>query len=279
MIDIITVVFGEELPILSCQAQSIDLYCQDLGIEQIFVMVNESNLADEIDLSWYGSLADKVRIVPRETFQVTWPDNGWLNQQLLKILGGSMSRNTWSMVLDAKTVLTRSFTKDQLLTDQGQAKFGWIPIKEVFHPARDIANKLFDSDNGKILSPSGVPFFFHNESIRSMIDYVESKTQEDFKSWFLDRGMLTEFVLYSAWIALDPARRNLYTGTDEGTLRICHVCHVFADQFDQIVNAHDDLSHTLSVHRRTWAGLSDDQKQLFRQKLLQKGISRASILT
>lgn len=278
MIDIVTVVFGEELPILSCQAQSLDLYCQDLGIQKIFVMVNEPDLANKIDLSWYGSLADKVCVIPRETFGVTWPDNGWLNQQLLKILGGAMSMNTWSMVLDAKTVLTRPFTKAQLLTDQGQVKLGWIPIKEVFYPARDIANRLFGSDNGEILSPSGVPFFFHNKSVRSMIDYVESKTHQDFNCWFLDQGMLTEFVLYSAWIALDTDRRDLYTGIDDNTLHICHVCHVFADQFDQMVNGHNDFSHTLSVHRRTWAQLSDSQKQLFREKLVQKGISRASIL-
>lgn len=280
MIDIVTVVFGEEVAILRCQAQSLDLYCQDIGLQKIYVMVNEPNLSQEIDTAWWGSLAGRVEIVPRETFDVDWSDNGWLTQQLLKIHGGARSQNIWTMVLDAKTIMTRRLALDDVINSQGQAKFGWLPIDEVFYPARDIANQLLETNNTTLLEPVGVPFFFHNQSVRSMIDFVQLKTNQDFDSWFLSNGMLTEFILYSTWISVDDNRRNLYQHTGTGaTLNIRHVCHAFADRFDQILASHDDDSHTLSVHRRVWAGLTSEQRLAFQQRLIACGITRAADLS
>lgn len=277
MIDVVTVVYGSELPILSCQAQSLDIYCQDLGINNVFVMVNEHNLRDQIDVTWYGSLAPKVRIIPREFFPVRWCHNGWINQQLCKILASSLSLNPWSMILDAKTVITAELTLPQLMTDQGQLRMGWIPTAEVFEPAQQIANRLFDCSNQQTLQPAGVPFFFHNHSIRSMIDWIESKLSNDFGSWFLDQGCLTEFVLYSTWVSIDSGRRELYADHYQpGVLDICHVCHNFTDQFDQILAKHNDQSHTLSVHQRAWARLEARQKIAFRDRLLARGINRAA---
>lgn len=279
MIDVVTVVFREELPILQCQAQSIDLYCKNIGINSIYVMVNESGLSADIDPSWWGSMAYRVRVIPRETFSVNWIGDGWLTQQLLKILGSALSYNAWTMVLDAKTVLTNDISLDLVFNDQGQAKFGWIGVNPVFHPAQEIANRLIDSNNEKILLPAGVPFFFHNASVRSMISYSELKTGNDFASWFLNQGMLTEFVLYSTWISADQKRKELYTDVpSDNSWKICHVCHVQTDQFDRILDSHDDFSHTLSVHRQAWSSLSDKQKQTFRNRLMVRGISKSRLL-
>lgn len=277
MIDIVSVVFGEELPILSCQAQSLDLYCQDLGIRNIFVMVNEPNLSSKIDVAWWGSLGDRVVLLPREAFDVSWLENGWVNQQLLKMLGAALSQNTWSMILDAKTVITQPLTQDRLLTAEGKIKLGWIPTIEVFAPAQRIANEIFQSKNDQTLAPAGVPFFFHNQSVREMINDLESRTQQDFKSWFLAQGLLTEFVLYSTWTSIDTSRKALYDAPSL-EFRVCNICHSVVDSFDDLIGLHDDTTVSLSIHRRAWHKLSTKQKEIFRDRLVACGISRAGEL-
>lgn len=276
MIDIVTVVFDEELPILSCQAQSLDLYSHDIGIRGIWVMINDKDLANKIDLSWWGALADRVRLIPRETFDVPWGSNGWVNQQLLKMLGSSQSQNTWSMVLDAKTVITRPLARDYLLTHDGRIKLGWMPTLEVFSSAQDIANSVFHSSHHQTLQPAGVPFFFHNQSIRHMIDHVQRITDQDFNQWFLAQGRLTEFVLYSTWMACDADRTALYAGSDQtDPVKVCNVCHSQVDQFTRVIGQHDERTASLSIHRRAWARLPAADKDLFRQKLMACGVTRA----
>lgn len=278
MIDIVTVVFGDELPIMSCQAQSLDLYCRDLGIQRIFVMLNQPDLAKKIDLGWWGSLAHKVQLIPRETFAAQWLIDGWVNQQLLKMMGSALSQNIWSMVLDAKTIIITPLSIDRLLTDQKQLKIGWMPTTGVFQRAQDIANQLWASANDQMLFPGGVPFFFHNESMRGMIQDIESRMNQDFKSWFLSQGMLTEFVLYSTWITTDDSRKNLYRATDH-KFKVHNICHTEADRFDQLIQRLDRDSVSLSVHRHAWSALSPSQKNLFRQQLLARGITRAETLS
>ena len=49
-IDLVTVVFEPELPVLRAQAQSINLYCRDLGIKNIYVIVNDhESVADQFE--------------------------------------------------------------------------------------------------------------------------------------------------------------------------------------------------------------------------------------
>jgi hypothetical protein len=105
MIDIVTVVFKQELPILKVQAKSVDLYCKDLDIQTIFVIVNDDDsVVNLIDPGWWGSLQSQVRIIPRSLFACQFVENGWVSQQALKLLASSLSDYTWSIVLDAKTL-------------------------------------------------------------------------------------------------------------------------------------------------------------------------------
>ena len=124
MIDICTVVFDAELDVLKLQARSIELYCQDIGLKNIFVMVNDSS---RVDPAWYGSFADRVQIIPRTEFDCEWRDNGWVSQQVLKMLGSAMSDNAWCMIVDAKTLFVRPVELNQVLAD-GRAATGSLSI-------------------------------------------------------------------------------------------------------------------------------------------------------
>ena len=107
MIDLITVVFKDELTTLKTQAQSIAIYGRN--IDTIFVVVNDdSGIGSEIDRTWWGCYQDRVQIVSRQAFGTVWCDNGWVSQQALKLMASTISGNEWSIVLDAKTFFVNS---------------------------------------------------------------------------------------------------------------------------------------------------------------------------
>lgn len=277
MIDIITVVFRDELKVLPVQAESIWRYASGLDPQEILVLVNDSDdVAAEISPDWWGPLADRVRIIPRSYFPTDYSDNGWLSQQVIKMQGSALSQSQWSMVLDAKTILTHPMTRELAFDAQGRARCRWNPIIPVFQPAADIAQDLFGTDRQQMLQPAGVPFFFHNFSMRNMISWTESHTLQKFESWFQDQGMLTEFVIYSMWISKHGS--DLYTSVGSEWLRVCNICHTQTERFDQILDTLAPSSVTVSVHRNAWRNLDQRQRQRFRDLLINKGIASASTL-
>ena len=269
MIDICTVVFREELAILKAQAQSIALRCQDLGSLNIYVVVNDTDdVVAEIDSAWWGNLAPKVMVIPRSTFSTTYVDNGWLSQQVLKLLTPALSYNKYTMVLDAKTVFVKDFKLSELLQDN-RPQVGSMPIYPVFESSSQITGELFGIEVKRQLGPGGVPFFFHNATLRAMIAKVETLTQESFPKWFQSQGMLTEFILYSGYVDSVEAWDKLYS--DQSWVTPCNVCHselgAWERKFAEMQNA-----HTVSVHRHAWAELTPAQKQQYQHFLIDRSV-------
>ena len=278
MIDIVTVVFREELPILRVQAESIDLYCQDIGIRTIFVVVNDTaDLIKDIDVGWWGSLSNRVRIVHRDQFGCSFVENGWVSQQVLKVLGSSLSENQFSMILDAKTIIVKSATLELLLPG-GKPIGGDHPIPEVFYPSASIVEKLFNvklTHNG---GPSGVPFMFHNNTIRSMLIEIKSRTGREFADWFQEQGMVTEYLLYVGY--------NLYLyGTMDQFYSLTHpysVANLCRNQTGIIEEKLIEMQHkhklTVSVHRYAWAVMSAKQRLQYKNLLVSRGLETAKYL-
>jgi len=280
MIDIITVVFQDELPILKVQAQSVEQYCADLGVQNIYVIVNDHDtVADCIDPAWWGARQNLVKIIPRSHYHGTWIQNGWVTQQILKLLAAATSSNRWSMVLDAKTVLIQPVQIQRLFNEQGQVAWGTLPIPSVFESARHIANHLFDIELQQMAGPGGVPFLFHNSTVRDLIAAVEQQTAQDFVDWFQEAGTITEFVLYSAYVqARDGNLTQAYTSKNTA-YSVCNICHSEVAQFDQKfcqANQHNVL--TVSIHRRAWSQLTPDQRTRYRDFLIAHGITQAEYL-
>ena len=269
MIDICTVVFREELAILKAQAQSIALRCQDLGSLNIYVVVNDTDdVVAEIDSAWWGNLAPKVMVIPRSTFSTSYVENGWLSQQVLKLLTPALSYNKYTMVLDAKTVFVKDFKLGEILQD-GRPQVGSMPIYPVFEPSSQITGELFGIEVKRQLGPGGVPFFFHNATLRAMIAKVEALTQQSFPEWFQSQGMLTEFILYSGYVDSVEAWDKLYS--DQSWVTPCNVCHsevgAWERKFAEMQNA-----HTVSVHRHAWAELAPAQKQQYQHFLIDRSV-------
>jgi hypothetical protein len=280
MLDIVTVVFREELPILKLQAQSIELYCQHIGTQGIYVIVNDDDsVADEIDPAWWGNLSSLVKIVPRSEFKCDWTDNGWVSQQALKMLGSSLSNNTWSMVVDAKTLFVSSCTLTELVDSQQRIKIGSLDIYDVFKRSKEITDQLFGIDLPRQLGPGGVPFFFHNETIRELIEFVETKQPQPFAEWFQSQGMLTEFILYSGYVHFRDGSFNLLYSDFAKPGSIINICHSQVGIADVLLGQMSRSgTWTVSVHRNAWNKFTPDQKHLYKELLQHHKISLAQDL-
>ena len=277
MLDIITVVFQDELDILQVQAQSIDLYCHDMGLQTIFVIVNDDDhVADQVDPQWWGRLRSRVRIIPRSYFACQFVPNGWVSQQVLKLLASAVSENTWSMVLDAKTLVSDHVTADIFVANSDQLTLGIYPVLSVFEPAAKIAGDLFGITVTHVAEPAGVPFIFNNHDVRQMIEEIETMTHDNFTKWFQQQGMLTEFVLYTAFIQYKyQDLKQVYLGCNQTKLSN-NICHSELKIFDiklQQAQAHRPL--TIGVHRNAWQQLTEQQKQSYRDYLESIGLTTA----
>lgn len=280
MIDIVTVVFEPEIAVLRAQAQSLALYGQKLGIRNIYVVLNDTEtIATQIDPSWWGPLANSVLVIPRTAFSTAFVENGWVSQQVLKLLAASMSYNTYSMVMDAKSILVKEIDPADFISDSGQVHTGLLDVYPVFEPSRQITNKLFDIDLKKQLGPGGVPFIMHNDTVRMMIAEVTMRTQQSFPTWFQQQGMLTEFILYSGFVQfLCGELTVLYSDKNKLGTQI-NVSHDEVDRWSQKFSYMSQLdTFSVSIHRNAWRNMLPEQQQQYRDMLIERGIEAGADL-
>ena len=249
MIDLLTVAFREELPILKVQAQSVERYGKYLESRNIYVIVNDDvEVCDLIDVNWWGELAPKVKILHRDIFSINkwhtgYSQSGWINQQLLKILGASISFNHWTYVLDAKTVLVNNAIKGELAFSPDMSRQKTLPIEGVWGDFQITLQDLFQIKLTRHIAPNGVPFLFHNNTVRDLISVVKKLIGgEQFHEWFLKIPRPSEFLLYAAYLEYrdgcikdksitDPT--NNWTHVPE--YHFINICHSQVDDYNNIM--------------------------------------------
>jgi hypothetical protein len=273
--DLVTVVFAEELPVLKVQAQSIEKYCGKLNIGKIIVVVND-NEDVQVDTNWYGKHKDRVVVINRSKYG-NFNCDGWVSQQILKIFGSAEGSSKWSIVLDAKTIFVSTIDPTVIFDVGGRIRSGSIPIYPVFYPSKKLVEELFDIEINEVIGPSGVPFFFHNQTVREMIIDIESRSNQTFSQYFQDKGMITEFMLYSAYVKHRYGPVNhLYGGYFD--YKVVNVCHSEVAVFDEkFKDMHHDNVLTVSVHRNAWKHLSQQQQQDYRNLLLEKKLESSHL--
>lgn len=287
MIDILTVVFHEELPILKVQAQSISLYCKDLGIKNIFVIVNDSDdLADKIDINWYGDFSDCVRIVPRSKLGEYYHADGWMSQQYLKLKGSTLSKNEWVMVVDAKSIFIKEILVKELIDDIGRVKLDYHPLSEGWNPAIKNANSIFDIELKGVNSV--VPYFFKPDLVSDLIKKIETEVKQSFDRWFqsFTNDGISETILYCAYIqwrykSLDRyfnyKQRVFcqeliapYLGKDANIL--------FEERFSHKNQYMMTVWHVIMIHRKSWEIFTEENKKKYRDFLVSRKITCAKDL-
>lgn len=271
MIDICTVVFEQELPVLKLQAHSIERYCSNLGIRNIYVVVNDDrSLIEKINPEWWGKLAPHVNVIPRTIFSAGWVENGWVSQQMFKLLVPAMSYNTCTMVLDAKTIFVKPLTLKDVFNEQGKIASGILDVYPVFEPARQIVNKTYNIDLQQQIGPGGVPFIFHNDTVRSMIAETAVLTQNNFPEWFQTQGVLTEFMLYSGYVQYKYGSLEKIYSKDT-VIKPVNMCHSEVGSADRKLEEMSTAT-TVSIHRNAWTELTKQQRGRYRNLLIDNNI-------
>lgn len=275
MIDLITVVFAEEIDYLRTQAESVSLYVPT--VNNIYVVVNDDDcVCDRIDTAWWAQHADCVKIVPYSKWSYQTRVLGWENQQLLKLLAAGEASSSWSMVLDAKTWFIQPLDYTKLFDSQGRPNVGLQQTVPVFQSSKEFVEQYYNIVLDKVLGPAGVPFMFHTNSAHDMI--AEFKDFIDFFQVHVRHPyFVTEFYLYSAYILSQyNTYETLYNKTQY--YGCCNIADFDVPTFDEqfIRMQSDDRLLTVSIHRRAYPLLTDDQLTKWSQFLLSKQINTLS---
>jgi len=279
LIDLITVVFQEELHFLKTQARSIELYTRTQDIGNIYVVVNDADsVADLVDPVWYGTHQSKVKIVPCSKWNPGADRiNGWQSQQLCKLLAASEASSAWSMCLDAKTWFIQPLDLSKLFDSQQRVNSGIQPVHPVFTASKQFLERHYNISMPEVIGPGGVPFVFHSATVQALVNSFDDFL-EFFKTNVSNTNAITEFHLYSSFVlAREGTYKKLYNNTQY--YRCCNLAEWELDKFDSMYHAitHDDRALTASIHRKAYPGLSAQQLEKWQQFLAQKGLNISNI--
>jgi hypothetical protein len=112
-----------------------------------------------------------------------------------------------------------------------------------------------------------------------MIAEVTLRTRTSFPVWFQQQGMVTEFILYAGFVKFLCGDLSVLYSTEN---HIGHVVNVSHDETDSWLIKINQMAHrdalTVSVHRGAWAQLTAQQRQEYRDLLLQRGVEAAADL-
>ena len=274
--DITTVVFQQELFFLKLQAQSIHNFIDQSMIDNIYVVLNDDNIEDQIDIDWWQSHSSKVKIIKRNSLGVNYSLHGWYTQQAYKILSCNYSKN-WNFVLDARTFFIRKLDINCLFVDT-KANFNKFPVIEQFDDAHTFIENFYNIKFHNVISPGGPPFMFHSITAKNMISDIERKTSKSFFDFFSQYCSnpirVTEFMLYSGYVFKESLFDNLYT--NEQYYDFINVADFQIGEFDYFLEQTNQTNIlTLGIHRRIFPLLSDKQTEaliniLFYKEILKK---------
>jgi len=264
-IDLITIVFKQELDLLRIQARSIELYIPQKHIGNIYVVVNDDSLVDSlIDHNWWGTNADRVVIINRSRWEIdTSIMHGWDSQQLYKLLAAEQATATWSLCLDAKTWFINTLEWNLLFDKEHKVKFNWFPVIPVFNVAKETLDNVFKVSLKDVIGPGGVPFAFKTSTVKSMIQWLSLTQNKDFSDFFIENVqwpyLITEFMLYSAYVEkVHSCYSALYNRNQYYTIN--NIAHNEAEQFDEKLTAMlTPNALTASIHRNAYQHLTDEQ--------------------
>jgi len=273
MIDIITVVFQPEIPLLKIQAQSIDRYISPLDVNQIIVVVNDrDSVVDQIDPAWWGQHQSQVVIYPYSQFKYVARVGGWQNQQLCKLMAAADAESDWSMVLDAKTWFVQPLNLSTLYDDTGRPRVGAFDISPYFANSLGFTQRYYNVTMSKIIGPAGVPFMFHTDTVKEMIDQFDN-FPEFFQSHVNQPTGLTEFYLYSGYVLHKYGTyQTLYNEQDY--YQYYNVTDWQSQDFDKIYQefSADDRVLTASIQGKCYKKLTIDDITQWVDFLIQRNV-------
>jgi hypothetical protein len=112
-----------------------------------------------------------------------------------------------------------------------------------------------------------------------MIAEVTLRTRTSFPIWFQQQGMVTEFILYAGFVKFLCGDLSVLYHEHNKLGGIVNVSHDETDAWlTKIHQMTEPQTLTVSVHRGAWAQLTAQQRQEYRDLLIQRGIEAAADL-
>lgn len=260
MIDLVVVVYGPELDLLKIQAKSIEQYFPESLLNQILVTVNDDvAVKDLIDFNWWGKYKHRVKLFHKYDFSNQADENiGWESQQLFKILTSLDSSCQFTYVLDAKTWFVKPVLSEYFFNDKNKVNVALMPLFDGFKSSATFLTEMFDNEYRHIIGPGGVPFFFHTNTLKDMINYIDEPFDIFFCKNVKTPHEITEFTLYSAFVLAQNKFRDLYSGRQ--TYNVINIAHFELDVFDDLLKRMQDPSVlTVSIHLALYNNINDLQ--------------------
>lgn len=270
MLTYITVVFKDELEFLRIQARSIETYVDD--VTEIQVIVNDSDeVIDLIDVNWWGRYTNRVKLISCSKWKYTDRVNGWESQQLLKLLAGAESPTKWSMILDAKTYFINKLDISKFFDEQGRACVGRVGIFNHFESSQQFIENYFKIKFNEMLGPGGVPFIFHTDTVKELVQSVE-----DFPDFFQTAVkypyLANEFHLYAGFVKFKYKTYDFLYNPYAGFIPY-NIADWQINEFDQFINTITSQNMlTASIHRRALQKLTNAQIKQWRNFLVTKNL-------
>lgn len=198
--DLVTVVFEAEQGSLKTQAQSIDLYAND--IENIHVVINDDSTTG-IDPSWWGRYRDRVKFSHYTDYQIPHMDCGWDQQQISKLMAAKTVPR-WGLILDAKTWFVKEFCPD-IFFHREKPALRTIDIQPVFEPGWRFLLDMWGIEyTDQIIGPGGVPYLMDSVVLNELENDLQQRGWKNLVDFFCRHVMhpyfVTEFNLYSAYV-------------------------------------------------------------------------------
>ena len=282
MINLITVIYDVELSLLQTQAQNFDSFIDTKDVSRILILVNDADLvADAIDPAWWGQHQDKVQIKKMSEYDIKWTTKQWESQQLLKLLGAYEADTEWSIVFDAKTWLANKFEWPKMCDPK--PRVGKCKLGTEWADAHSNLEKHYDININEMLSPSGVPFVFHTQTVKDMMQ--EHGSMAKFCEWFqskIPNCGITEFTCYNAFMIYKYGSCDVLYNTKEIYPGMTTFCTNLATGADiDMASMLSLISLTKSIHTRQYINLKDKDinlwKTFWRHKDIHLNIDQYSV--
>jgi len=271
-LEIHTITFSGDSRLFELQAISIDRKMDHGEISKYRIVINDKNenqlresLENFIENDISLSLRRKIEIVS-STKYLELGNDGWKDQQYLKLFSVADSNADWAIVLDAKN----HFVKDTLASDfflGGKAKTTFAHPSPLLEPLLLGSNEFFGVDNYPGVSmPTITPYTMKPELVRLMLSRIKSDARlENCASLSTAPAMkkVSEFFLYYAFMQKIGCINDYYGGAN----KLCETLYTTWPQDHAIVERflNDLLSgkyYVFGLHRKRLPQLTDSEKDL-----------------
>lgn len=214
-VSLVTVAYSDERRMLRLQARSIARFVDEGLAQSVFVIANDPSFGEFRDYfersirDDYGAMADRVQLVDGYgLLGAAWKTDGWVRQQILKLVSARLADSDYLLILDAKNHFIRPLTHAHLFAPDGLMRIVQYRLNDAFTQEFQNACDLFGAEptaqDFEVALPQSTPYICRRRSLLDMLSLAERLSGLPFETFFVERGPFTEFYIYYAYLLSQP---------------------------------------------------------------------------